>query len=50
MGIKLCEMEEETLESVVEEGEDLEILDGEPTSGASATKDNQDQSEESSYT
>ena len=40
----------ETLQSVAEEGEDLEIFNGEPTSSASATKDNQEQSEESSYT
>ena len=50
VGIQLSEMEGETLQIVAEEGEDLEILDGEPTSGASATKDNQEQSEESSYT
>ena len=49
VGIKLSEMEGETLQTVAEEGEDPEILDGERTSGASATKDNQDQSEESSY-
>ena len=50
VGIQLSEMEGETLQIVAEEGEDLEILDGEPTSGASATKDNQEQSEEASYT